>query len=43
MIVDGPLLWFFGGRIVAFIPHWAKYFDSHKLPPSAAAPSADDK
>lgn len=32
MVVDGPLLWLFGGRIVAFIPHWAKYFDSHKLP-----------
>lgn len=43
MIVDGPLLWFFGGRIVAFIPHWAKYFDSHKLPFSAPAPSKPDK
>lgn len=32
MIVDGPLLWLFGGRITAFIPHWAKFFDSHKLP-----------
>lgn len=32
MVVDGPLLWLFGGRITAFIPHWSKYFDSHKLP-----------
>lgn len=34
MVVDGPLLWLFGGRIFAFIPHWAKLFDSHKLPDS---------
>ena len=33
-IVDGPLLWFFGGRITAFIPYWSKFFDSHKLPDS---------
>lgn len=32
MVVDGPLLWLFGGRIAAFIPYWAKFFDSHKLP-----------
>lgn len=32
MVVDGPLLWFFGGRITAFIPYWSKFFDSHKLP-----------
>lgn len=32
MVVDGPLLWLFGGRISAFIPYWAKFFDSHKLP-----------
>ena len=32
MVVDGPLLWLFGGRITAFIPHWSKFFDSHKLP-----------
>lgn len=32
MVVDGPLLWLFGGRITAFIPYWSKYFDSHKLP-----------
>lgn len=34
MVVDGPLLWFFGGRITAFIPYWSKFFDSHKLPDS---------
>lgn len=32
MVVDGPLLWLFGGRISALIPYWAKFFDSHKLP-----------
>lgn len=32
MVVDGPLLWFFGGRITAFIPYWSRFFDSHKLP-----------
>ena len=32
MVVDGPLLWLFGGRITAFIPYWSKFFDSHKLP-----------
>ena len=32
MVVDGPLLTLFGGRIFAFIPHWAKFFDSHILP-----------
>lgn len=32
MVVDGPLLWLFGGRIAAFIPYWAKFFDTHKLP-----------
>lgn len=30
MVVDGPLLWAFGGRITAFIPYWAKKFDSFK-------------
>lgn len=34
MVVDGPLLWLFGGRITAFIPYWSKFFDSHKLPGS---------
>lgn len=34
MVVDGPLLTLFGGRIFAFIPHWAKFFDSHRLPVS---------
>lgn len=28
MIVDGPLLWLFGGRITAFIPYWGKRFDT---------------
>ena len=32
MVVDGPLLTLFGGRIFAFIPHWTKFFDSHSLP-----------
>lgn len=32
MVVDGPLLWLFGGRITAYIPYWSKRFDSHKLP-----------
>lgn len=32
MVVDGPLLWLFGGRITAFIPYWSNRFDSHKLP-----------
>ena len=32
MVVDGPLLWLFGGRITAFIPYWSKCFDTHKLP-----------
>lgn len=32
MVVDSPLFWLFGGRITAFIPYWAKFFDTHKLP-----------
>ena len=40
MVVDGPLLTLFGGRIFAFIPHWAKFFDSHRLPVSV---STDNK
>lgn len=36
MVVDGPLLTLFGGRIFAFIPHWTKFFDSHKLPDSVS-------
>lgn len=40
MVVDGPLLTLFGGRIFAFIPHWAKFFDSHRLPYSV---SSDNK
>ena len=30
MVVDGPLLAFFGGKLFAFIPYWAKKFDSFK-------------
>lgn len=30
LIVDGPLMTLFGGRLYAFIPHWAKVFDSFK-------------
>lgn len=30
LIVDGPLMMFFGGRIYAFIPYWAKRYDSFK-------------
>lgn len=31
MIVDGPLLTFFGGKLFAFIPYWARKFNSYKL------------
>lgn len=31
MVVDGPLLWLFGGLITAYIPYWSKRFDSFKL------------
>lgn len=31
MVVDGPLLWLFGGLITAYIPYWSKHFDSFKL------------
>lgn len=30
LIVDGPLMAFFGGRIYAWIPYWAKRFNSFK-------------
>lgn len=30
LIVDGPLMVFFGGRIYASIPYWAKKYDSFK-------------
>lgn len=33
LIVDGPLMVFFGGRIYAWIPYWAKRFDSFKAVP----------
>lgn len=31
LVVDGPLMALFGGRIFAFLPKWSKRFDSHKL------------
>lgn len=31
MIVDGPLLMFFGGKLFAFIPYWSRKFNSYKL------------
>lgn len=31
MVVDGPLLTFFGGKLFAFIPYWARKFNSYKL------------
>lgn len=30
LIVDGPLMALFGGRLYAFIPYWAKRYDSFK-------------
>ena len=30
LVVDGPLMAFFGGRIYASIPHWSKVYDSFK-------------
>mgnify|MGYP003517169155 FL=1 len=30
LIVDGPLMAFFGGRLYAFIPYWAKRYNSFK-------------
>lgn len=30
MVVDGPLLTFFGGKLFAFIPYWSRKFDSYK-------------
>lgn len=30
LVVDGPLMAIFGGRIYASIPHWAKTYDSFK-------------
>lgn len=32
LIVDGPLMTFFGGRLYAWIPYWCKRFDSFKDP-----------
>lgn len=41
MIVDGPLLTFFGGKMFAFIPYWAKFFDSHKEATDDLSPQGD--
>lgn len=30
ILIDSPLLALFGGRSIAFIPYWAKRFDSHR-------------
>ena len=30
LVVDGPLMAIFGGRLYASIPHWAKTYDSFK-------------
>lgn len=30
IVIDSPLLAFFGGRLFAFIPYWAKRYDSFK-------------
>lgn len=32
MIVDPPFMAFFGGKVFAYIPYWAHFFDSHKPP-----------
>lgn len=32
MIVDPPIMAFFGGKVFAYIPYWAHFFDSHKPP-----------
>lgn len=32
MIVDPPIMAFFGGKLFAYIPYWAHFFDSHKPP-----------
>lgn len=31
LIVDGPLMFLFGGRLYAWIPKWVKFFDSFKF------------
>lgn len=31
MVVDGPLLTFFGGKIFAWIPYWAKRYDTNAM------------
>lgn len=31
MIVDGPLMTFFGGKIFAWIPYWAKRYDTNAI------------
>lgn len=43
IIEDGLLLAPFGGCIIAFIPHWAKLFDSFKKPDEAPSTFSSDK
>lgn len=31
MVVDGPLMTFFGGKIFAWIPYWAKRYDTNAI------------
>ena len=42
MVVDGPLLWLFGGLITAYIPYWSKRFDSFKLVGEEVAEDTQD-
>lgn len=43
IIEDGLLLAPFGGCIIAFIPHWAKLFDSFKKPEEPTSTFSSDK
>lgn len=42
MIVDGPLLTFFGGKLFAFIPYWSRKFNSYKLDRKEACGDIED-
>lgn len=42
MVVDGPIMALFGGKQVAMIPYWAKYFDSHKTDYESVAQKKED-
>lgn len=43
MIVDPPFMAFFGGKIFAFIPYWAKFFDSHRTDYATVAETQDKR